>query len=909
MNHKFPIRTVWLALAFAAGAQLCVLRAQRLPKRIDSRAKTILRGSRNPRIDTLVSNGPVEDTMRIPGMTFRFQPTYAQSVELERLLDDQQNPASPLYHVWLTPEEYGRRFGLSSDDFTKVADWIVGQGFQIDAVAKSRTYLSFSGTAAQVRDTFGTELHGYILNGKTHFANVREIAIPTDLEPLVYALEGLDDFQEPRGVRYQPRANSASGRHAVTPGDLAVIYNVAPLYRKGIDGAGQKIVVTGQSALNMQDVRDFRSAAGLPPSEPKVLLMPGGKDPGFTDALGEALLDVQYAGGAAPGATIIYVYGTNANLAAQYATDQNLGPIISHSFGKCEKRESAWAWFRNLAQQAAAQGITWVVASGDTGPAACESQMRDSSGASGISVNLPASVPEVTAIGGTTFVEGTGTYWSSTTQDDGTSALSYIPEKAWNDSGLETLLSASGGGASAAYPRPAWQTGAGVPNDNARHVPDIAFTASAIHDPYLIIMTGDVVETGGTSAGTPFFAGVLALLNQYVVTNGIAARPGLGNINPRLYQLAQTTRGVFHDIIVGNNIVPCNVGTPDCTKGQYGYSAGPGYDQVTGLGSIDVASLFENWSVSKPTPKTASVAVPSVEPSPVYQQAPDPDGFSWFYTVRVSETGGAPTTITAFSIDGYDLSEFIIDWFGSTNLPPNGSLSTDLRSKDLDVPSEHVFAFAGVDKTGQKWTKQVSVPFRGAEPGHQKGAAMSLTSDPAVVMKIGKGDPNCAPDHPYGQQLNLQELNGAAVKLTKFLAGGFDYTDRIASWFGSQTLPASGTLHARLCWQLTSVPVTLAYEIDGVDGLGRPVQATLKVDFKNLLDQKSGGAVPDRMTALSAWPARASVDTSIVPGAESQRRARSPKQTPTGMAVAPRPVVGAASTPLRSQPSASTGQN
>src|SRR5262249_38171794 len=166
-------------------------------------------------------------------------------------------------------------------------------------------------------------------------------------------------------------------------------------------------------------------------------------------------------------------------------------------------------------------------------------------------------------------------------------------------------------------------TGPGVPNDNARHIPDIAFTASGVHDPYLIIHLGDVIETGGTSAGTPFFAGALALLNQYVVNNGIQTRPGLGNINPRLYQLAQTTSAVFHDVTGGNNIVPCKAGTTDCANGKYGYNAGPGYDHVTGLGSIDIANLVDNWSASKSTPKGASAVVVSVEPSPVYQQAPD----------------------------------------------------------------------------------------------------------------------------------------------------------------------------------------------------------------------------------------------------------------------------------------------
>jgi hypothetical protein len=895
---KFSNRT-WIAFTALTFAVMtpCALQAQRLPDRIGGRGRSVLHGSRNPRIEGLVSEGRVDDAMRVPGMTFRFRPTPAQSMELEQLLDDLQDPASPLYHAWLTPEEYGRRFGLAEDDLKKIAGWIASQGFRIDFEAKSRTYISFTGTAGQVRTTFGTELHRYSLHGKPHFANVREIMIPAELEPLVYSLEGLDDYTDERTVRAKPRVNGANGSHAVTPGDLAVIYDVAPLYQKGITGAGQKIVVTGQSSFNPQDVRDFRSAVGLPPNEPKVMLMPGSTDPGFTVAVSEALLDIEYAGGAAPDATIVYVYGTNANLAAQYATDQNLAPIISHSFGKCEKREPAWARFRNLAQQAAAQGITWVAASGDTGPADCESQMTDSAGVSGFSVSVPASVPEVTAVGGTTFMEGTGKYWSATTSENGTSALSYIPEMGWNDGGAGLLLSASGGGVSSAYARPSWQTGSGVPNDNARHVPDIAFTASAVHDPYLIIMTGSVVETGGTSAATPFFAGVLALLNQYVVNTGVQAHPGLGNINPRLYQLAQNTRGVFHDVTAGNNIIPCKTGTPDCTTGQYGYTAGTGYDHVTGLGSIDVANFVENWSAPKSAPKSASVVAPSIEPSPVYQQTPDADGFTWFYTVHVAETGGAPTTITAFSIDDYDLTGSISAWFGSNKLAANGSLSAELRSKDLDIPSDHVFAFAGVDASGQKWSKQVSASFRGPQPANQK-AAMSLTSDPATVVKIGNGDPNCAADHPYGQQLNLQELGGSAVTLTKFVAGGYDYTDRIASWFGSQTLPASGSLHARLCWQLNSVPVTLDYEIDGVDNSGGTVQATLKVDFKNLLDVKSGEAAPGTTADLSTWPGRRSGVTASAREPDESHSAVLPKLIPSGMTIASRHVIGMATVPL-----------
>ena len=178
-----------LAIAFILEQSFTVLNGQqRLPGRIDSQTKTILRGSRTPRIEGLVSEGAVEDSMRVDGITFRFKPTNEQQLELERLLEDQQDVFSPRYHAWLTPEEYGERFGLKPDDYSRVREWIALQGFQVDYVAKSRTHISFSGSPAQVRKTFGTELHYFQVGGKKHFANVSEIEIPRELEPLVYAM-------------------------------------------------------------------------------------------------------------------------------------------------------------------------------------------------------------------------------------------------------------------------------------------------------------------------------------------------------------------------------------------------------------------------------------------------------------------------------------------------------------------------------------------------------------------------------------------------------------------------------------------------------------------------------------------------------------------------------------------------
>src|SRR5262249_52796119 len=184
------------------------------------------------------------------------------------------------------------------------------------------------------------------------------------------------------------------------------------------------------------------------------------------------------------------------------------------SYGVCEKAlfkhlDEIDAW-RSIAKQANAQGITWVSSSGDSGPADCERQGVDKAGINGITVDVPASFPEITGVGGSEFNEGGGAYWSSTNSTTNSSALSYIPERAWNDTAADGTLAASGGGASAIIARPTWQKAPGLPSANARFVPDIAFTASWDHDPYFIDYNGEFWGAGGTSAAAPYFAGVLA---------------------------------------------------------------------------------------------------------------------------------------------------------------------------------------------------------------------------------------------------------------------------------------------------------------------------------------------------------------------------------------------------------------
>ncbi len=594
----------------------------RLQADIQNRQTFLLRGNTHPLPATAQDQGEAEASLPLPQITMHFQRTAAQQADLDSLIEAQQDPSSPHYHQWLTPEQFADRFGISLADLARITAWLERMGFTNVHAARSRAYVTMSGTAAQVRDAFQTAIHHYRIDGRMHYANATDPALPIELQGMVGGIRGLNDFHPRPHSRPQPRfTSSISGSHFIAPGDFATIYGLQGLYNSGIDGTGQSIAVSGQTDIQLSDIEAFQTAAGLPVKDPQVVLT--GPDPGTNSGdLSEASLDVEWSGAVARGATIIYVNSSDAFNSASYAIDNNLAPVVSLSYGGCETQfpPSTINAMNSVFAQANALGITVVVASGDFGAADCDQPANNTTVAvatQGLAVDFPASSPHVTAMGGTEFNEGSGTYWSSTNGTNGGSALSYIPEMVWNDTATDGSIAASGGGVSVIFAKPSWQTGAGVPSDGFRDVPDISLAASVDHDGYLMCHNGwctdgfrnaqtflDVV--GGTSAGAPTFAGVVAMINQR-----LGGRQG--NINPSLYALAATSSNAFHDVTTGDNKVPCRIGTPDCTTGTFGYSAGTGYDQATGLGSVNAFNLVTelNNTVGSPVPAAPVLASPS----------------------------------------------------------------------------------------------------------------------------------------------------------------------------------------------------------------------------------------------------------------------------------------------------------
>jgi uncharacterized protein (TIGR03437 family) len=920
---RSPRTLAFLFCTFVTASSELLAQPNRITS-IDDARRVILHGRVHPKAQPQYDQGAVDPSMKIGYITLMLKQSPAQQASLEQLLEQQQDRSSPNYHRWLTPEQFGDRFGLSPSDYSAVVAWIESQGLHLDDQAHARNWVAFSGSAGQVARAFHAEIHRFVTDGESYFANATELRIPAALDGVVGGVRGLDDFwkrPEPK-----PEFTTSSGAHQLSPDDWATIYDVTPLYKMGIDGTGQRLVILGRSDTNQSYVDAFRAMFGLPPSQIEMHLV--GPDPGVTNASGEAALDLEWSGAIARNATIVYVYANNFYDAAQGAVDQNLAPVMSMSAGNCEPNGAAG--HRAIAQQANAQGITWLASSGDSGPAGCDphgifGSTQGGTASLGFAVSIPASFPEVTAVGGTEFSEGSGQYWGSSNSASGGSAISYIPEMAWNDTAAGGGLLASGGGGSIYFPKPAWQTGPGVPDDSARDIPDISFNASGDHDGYMVVNANGQRITGGTSASAPSFAGVVALLNQYVVTKGLQSQSGVGNINPRLYQLAQSTTNIFHDITQGDNVVPCAQGSPDCTNGSYGFAAGPGYDLATGWGSMDVFNFVMAWpainasvtvtatpgsitlgdtvqltatvsgaasggTVTFSTGRTilgvapvaanglatltvtgpvlpvgtatvlatysgdggangaagsvgVQVAPRSSGSSVQISITPNPAHAGQVVKVTLTEENGVGTTITGWTINGQDRFPLFASDFGSTSLPAHGTLSVALATTPSEVfPVPRVYVFSGMDADGRVWSQEYLLTLVG-------------TSVPEMVLS---GVPGLAPGKfCQTQQLMLQEQNGLAVQLTRFLIGGVDQTGQIEQLFGTTRLAPFGALQAVTC------ATGGTYEIDGTTQIGGPVSATLATSSSSPPANPGTLSVTPSAVTLTATAGASSAKTNL----------------------------------------------
>lgn len=478
----------------------------------------------------------------------------AQENALKQYLGDLQNPNSPNYHKWITPAQFGKQYGISDTDLATVTAWLQSQGFTVDKVPQARNVIEFSGNFAQIQQAFHTTIHRYMIHGEQHFANATDPQIPAALAPVVAGIANLNDFhpksyaKKGKSVRYDPETKTlkpyltdTSGPFLyVGPADAATIYD-APnsALNKAYsgttyDGTGVTIGIVGDSNIDPKDLANYRSFFGLSGNAPNVII--SGNDPGINGDAIEALLDNEVAGALAPGAKINFYTAGDTDfqsglfLAIYRALDDNAVSILNVSFGGCELAQGASgneqileAW-----EQAAAQGISVTVSSGDSGSAICDDPNTEDQAQNGLAVNGLGSTPYNISVGGTdydilgTTIANFSNYVNATSLGSSPyfgTALKYIPENPWNGSTAsnfatasnpntsgntpyqdpnnnnETNISGAGGGQSSAalcstdingncingtysgYPKPAFQTGL-TGNDGVRDLPDVSFLAS-----------------------------------------------------------------------------------------------------------------------------------------------------------------------------------------------------------------------------------------------------------------------------------------------------------------------------------------------------------------------------------------------------------------------------------------------
>ncbi|MGD0585352.1 MAG: protease pro-enzyme activation domain-containing protein [Oryzomonas sp.] len=833
-----------LVLAFATSVHASPLRV------VDDNDTVILQKNVPSLARPEFDKGEADAAMPMERMILTLRLPPQKSADLENFLTELHDPASPDFHRWLTPEEFKERFGPSTDDIQAVTDWLTSHGFSIDEVAKGGAWINFSGTAASVERAFHTRIHNYYVNGKLHHANSQDPSIPQAFSDLVAGIVTLHDFPRKmmnNGIRIAPPPASVpdftSGTdHYLAPGDFATIYDVNALYGAGIDGTGQSIAIVGRTHPPSTDWSTFRSTFGLSVNPPQVIV--NGNDPGDlgTDEDAEADLDVEWSGAVAKNAAIKFVVSKSTNttdgvdLSAQYIVSNNLAPVMSTSFGSCEADlgSSENTFYNNLWQQAATQGITSFISSGDAGAAGCNVG-GDTSG-SGRAVNGLASTPYNVAVGGTQFSEGSGTYWNTSNGTGYASAISYIPEAAWNESALDggSDLWATGGGVSSLYAKPAWQASPGVPADGKRDIPDVSLSA-ARHDGYLVEIQGGLYYVGGTSASSPSFAGLMALIVQKTGQRQ-------GNANTRFYQLAnaQYSAGgvaVFHDTTSGNNSVP----------GVTGYSAATGYDLATGLGSVDATALINNWvpdfavsaapaslSVDQGTSGTVSIATTIVS-----------GNFNNAVTLSVSGLpAGATATFSPSSIPapGAGTSVMTITAGASAavgtfplTITATGGSTTHTATVNLTIIQVFTITSSVANGTGGTITPAVSTVVSGGS------AVLAISPATGYHLSVLTDNGNNVTSNVTGGSYTISNVTAAHTVVATFAVTTFSITASVSSGNGTIS-PASSTVNYGGNITLTVTPST-GYHLATLTDNGSDVTSSVSSNSYTIANVSANHAI------------------------------------------------------------------
>ncbi len=810
---SFSLPVSLLAACALAATLPCAAAAQaprpRITKAVDDSVRVALPGSISPLARPEFDLGEVPAATQLTSVKLLLKRSPEQAAALTAYLEQLQQSSSPNFHRWLTPDQFGQLYGPADEDIAAITGWLESEGLTGVSADKGRIAIQFSGNAAQIERVFQTSIHSFKNGSREFLSNTTDPRIPAALSPVVAGIYDLSDLQPTSHLVYGPdgRYNPAlkklvtrdtapgsahpelTGKNGtflyITAADGATLYNTPNKtlnanFTSGAtyDGTGATIGVGGTSPIDTSIVVNYRTLFLGDKKAPTVT----NDDATSTNAQNEAYLDLDVSGGMAPGATQHFYTAPKLSTAITHMLSDNSVDVFNLSFGECEFNLGATLNQAYLGywQQAAGQGISVTVSSGDSDSAGCDGK-DDYPAYLGLAVNGLASTPYNLAIGGTDtygLVTDFSTY-VGTTEDSNyfRSLLKPIPESPWNDSQVAPgpisqavaatgrySINGGGGGASSCsmetlsgdayvctsgYAKPSWQKGTGVPADKVRDLPDLSLMAGPGYDSgaWLVCTEsgGDCSVNssgefffsgiGGTSASAPAFAGILALIRQKTGDR-------LGQAANEIYSLFNGPHAgaIFNDITTGNNSPPCQqpnsiYPSPNCVKntvGNYfesGYNAGTGYDQATGLGSVNATNLISYWSVPNGT-ATATVAVQPASSSILR-------GASLSVAITVSGGSGTPAGTVTLSSGTYSSAAASLSSGKATIVIPAGSLAVGSDTLTASYSGSPTYASA----TGEATVKVTEItPAVTVTPASSTVASTSSLSV-AVAVSATSGTP------------------------------------------------------------------------------------------------------------------------------------------------------------------------
>lgn len=680
MMKRFPRLLAFSALlTMVPWGALALAQTPEVPPRIAGpviagpiveQSRAPLRGNLSAMVQPQYDRGEAPGSSQLTHVRIVLTRSAEQQTALDRFEQQLQDKSSPNYHKWLTPQEFGRRFGPADSDIAAIVAWLQSHGLTVEPVAPGRTNIAFSGTVSEAEEAFGTAIHSYEFNGQQFYSNNANPSIPSALAPLVQGIAHLNTWSprpssiranpgkmDPASKRLQPLRSADDSRQSpaftssgnnlyLVPGDAATIYdtpnsalnsnyNSATKY----DGTGVTIGIGGTSLIKTGTVQNYRSNFLGDTTAPTITNIDGVT---YTGGSSEPYIDVELAGGLAPGATIHYYVANDLISPIQQALTENTVDIFTFTYNACERLTTTAdnAAISKLWEQAAAQGVAVAVATGDSGSANCDDPISNGqdtpNAAGGLAVNGYASTPYNIAVGGTDFDQLDQSFSSYPTSGGSAkiyyrTALQYIPEATWNDSSQSSNSLAynqpwgigqsinpaniigGGGGRSncstnstavklgsctSGYSKPAWQRGAGVPADGVRDLPDISLMAgNGFHNAGWLVCddstnagTGMVNDCSLQSDGGFNFTSYGGTSTSAPAFAGILALVQqstggrLGQAATQLYNLYNGSHAsqIFHDVTQSNNSVSCTKGSQNCSQDKANYYFETGYDAATG---------------------------------------------------------------------------------------------------------------------------------------------------------------------------------------------------------------------------------------------------------------------------------------------------------------------------------------